>query len=530
MKKIVWSLALVTSLVGCSSKERAAPTPTGDPELAPVIANTLPPLAEEPPAEEPPAGTMTARVVDRQASFAALESPAIRSEIMRLIPPQTSDAVEDPAPPLSLTASDGTGLELVSLEASAVIDGPVAFTELHMQFRNPRDRVIEGRFSITLPSGATVSRLAMRLDTGWQEAEVVERQLARRAYEDFLHRRQDPALLEKQAGNEFGARIFPIPARGTKEIILSFSQSLVGRDAMYRLPLRGLPEIAELRVKAMVGEGGAAGQAMSYRVQLMEEKGYVPTSDFEVAIPAAITGLRHGEHVAARLRPELSVTAQPLGGLLVLFDTSASRALGFGRQVSHLGRLMEALAATQGGDTPLVVATFDQVIVPVHDGTLADFGRAELDAIRAHRPLGASNLHAALTWAGERKGSSASCWSPTASPPPGPSIALGCALRPGSWRQAMSGWTSSCPAAFATTRPLAGWCAAHCRATAWCSTLASRSMSRLDGSVRPRSRGSPCGSLAPSGCGPRGSTACSRAMRSWCSPVWRRTGWQRARR
>ena len=45
---------------------------------------------------------------------------------------------------------------------------------------------------------------------------MVELQAAREAYEDFLHRRQDPALLEKEAGNQFPARVFPIPPRATR--------------------------------------------------------------------------------------------------------------------------------------------------------------------------------------------------------------------------------------------------------------------------------------------------------------------------
>ena len=36
--------------------------------------------------------------------------------------------------PLSLTASDGSGLKLMSLEARAVISGPLAYTELHLTF------------------------------------------------------------------------------------------------------------------------------------------------------------------------------------------------------------------------------------------------------------------------------------------------------------------------------------------------------------------------------------------------------------
>ncbi|HEX7699468.1 MAG TPA: hypothetical protein VF403_02065 [Kofleriaceae bacterium] len=50
----------------------------------------------------------------------------------------------EPVAPWSLTASDGSGLQLVSVEAKAVIEGPLAFTELHLRFHNPEDRVREG--------------------------------------------------------------------------------------------------------------------------------------------------------------------------------------------------------------------------------------------------------------------------------------------------------------------------------------------------------------------------------------------------
>jgi len=47
---------------------------------------------------------------------------------------------------ISLTASDGTGLELHKLEARVVLDGFLALTELSMVFYNPENRWPEGRF------------------------------------------------------------------------------------------------------------------------------------------------------------------------------------------------------------------------------------------------------------------------------------------------------------------------------------------------------------------------------------------------
>jgi hypothetical protein len=160
------------------------------------------------------------------------------------------------APPLSLTASDGSGLALAALRANAVVEGPLAFTEIRLAFDNTENRVREGTFKITLPQGASLGRFAMKIGDAWQEGEVVEKAHARRAYEDFLHRKQDPALMERGAGNEFTARVFPIPAHGRKELVVSYAEELAG-DKPYTFPLRGLPELGELDVSVTGGQGEA---------------------------------------------------------------------------------------------------------------------------------------------------------------------------------------------------------------------------------------------------------------------------------
>ena len=343
------------------------------------------------------------------ASFATMNSRSILDAAMAY---PVATITEAPAPPLSLTASDGTGLKLVSLDASAVIEGPLAFTELHLRFENPDSRVIEGRFAITLPPGAAISRLAMRLDSGWQEAEVVERQLARQAYEDFLHRRQDPALLEKEAGNEFRARVFPIPARGTKDIILSYSQEMADSAAPYRLLLRGLPIVDHIRLTALVAKPGPPGAKLGYAKTQQEHRSYKPDQDFEVALRQQTTGLRAARSsdprstaaiedvVLARVRPEISADLVKLDGVVVLFDTSASRALGFAGEVARLGRLIAQIRNVHGDEARLMLAAFDQTVAPIFQGPVRDFSQKHLDALLARQPLGASNLHAALTWPG----------------------------------------------------------------------------------------------------------------------------------
>ena len=297
--------------------------------------------------------------------------------------------------PLSLTTADGTGLKLVELHAQAMLEGPLAFTQLHLTFENPEDRVLEGRFEITLPERAAISRFAMKIGDKWQEAEMVERQAARRAYEDFLHQRQDPALLEKEAGNEFRARIFPIPAKGRKEILISYSQELESSGAPYVLPLQGLPQIGNLLLEARAGAQKSGD--LQPEIQAVRRKDFKPTGDFTVPQDGGVEGLAGGGYIVARVRPEVTSRASAVEDLLVLVDTSASRSLGFSDQVEMIAALVKDLPKLE----KLKVAAFDQNVETLYEGKPADYSS---QALLDRKALGATDLHAALKWAGAQKG------------------------------------------------------------------------------------------------------------------------------
>lgn len=289
-------------------------------------------------------------------------------------------------PPVSLTASDGSGLAIVRYDVDSVIAGPLAFTELRLVFKNPQDRVIEGRFNLTLPDGAAVSRFAMKIDGRFQEGEVVEKQAARRAYEDALHRRQDPALLEQASPNAFSARVFPIPAHGEKEIVVAWSEELAGRP--WRLALRGLPELGAFSARVRVG---------SAVVFQDKRTRFVPAAD--VALPATVNTmatLRSDDILVTKVMPLSTSKAAPLPlePTLILLDTSASRALGEQADRKLVTELMaQWQAAAQSLHIvapPVVVIGFDQTTSTLFDGR---FGTATLSPRRA---LGATNLGAAL--------------------------------------------------------------------------------------------------------------------------------------
>jgi len=343
----------------------------------------------------------------------------MQSVLWQPLPPKNPEAdrvLRPVGPPMSLTSSDGTGLVLKSMTARSVIEDPLAFTELRLVFQNPEPRQIEGQFEITLPPGAAISRFAMRLGDRWQEGEVVELQAARQAYEDFLHRRQDPALLEKQAGNQFRARVFPIPPSAEKELILSYSEERPRADQPYRIYLRGLPRLQRLDIRAILAKsatpGGQAsslgGTAVTHQSVEVQKADFQPDVDFEVAVPVpppskdSFAGLRHENLLVSRVQPlaDLPDTGAnkptPPTSVTVLFDTSASRALGFAGQVDVLGSVVQELRQRAGNGLQLRVVAFDQETEEIFAGKAADFGPSQLQRIKDRRALGASDLERTL--------------------------------------------------------------------------------------------------------------------------------------
>jgi tetratricopeptide (TPR) repeat protein len=296
-------------------------------------------------------------------------------------------------PPVALVPSDGSELELRALAATVKIEGPLAHTELRLTFRNRERRVREGRFSIALPPDAAVGRFAMKIGESWREARIVTRERGREVYERFLHRGVDPALLEQDLGSQFSARVFPIAPEADKELVLAYDHQ-VSAVRPYTLALEGLPAIPALSI-ALDHDGAT---------RAVERNGVAP-EDLVIPIAGgsdAVAG--EGAFVARISADELERGGSPthaaapgaaspaaLERVLVLVDTSASRATVMGRQVE----LVRALAAALPPDATVAIAAFDHAVSEVYRGRAADAGAA-VGALYEHGALGASDLGGAL--------------------------------------------------------------------------------------------------------------------------------------
>ena len=190
-------------------------------------------------------------------------------------------------------------LSIESLSVSVTIEGRMARTEVKQVFRNHLSQQTEGTYEFTLPANAAISRLAMDVEGKMMEGELVERERARLIYEGIVNRKKDPALLEWQGGERFQTQIFPIPASGTKTVVLTYEvmlpESRQGLTYRYNLPnLEGADssEIAafDFRLDAVTDrplelrgyEAQTVKNPKSTHISF-DRKGFLPTGPIEVA-------------------------------------------------------------------------------------------------------------------------------------------------------------------------------------------------------------------------------------------------------
>ncbi|MRG94494.1 VIT domain-containing protein [Polyangium spumosum] len=120
----------------------------------------------------------------------------------------------------------------------------VARTEVDETFTNDTDEELEGIFRFPLPPGAQIERLALEVDGKMMEGAFVDRDKGAAIWRGVIQNAapktpkpreeiiwvpgpwRDPALLEWQRGGRFELKIFPIPKRGSRRVILTYTQTV----------------------------------------------------------------------------------------------------------------------------------------------------------------------------------------------------------------------------------------------------------------------------------------------------------------
>ena len=149
---------------------------------------------------------------------------------------------------------DANPMQLQELSLDIWVMGQTAVTTMEMTFYNPNDRAMEGAFEFPLSNGQEVSRFALDIDGKLREGVVVDKALGRQAFEDIARRNVDPGLLEKTEGNNFRARVYPMPAQGVRRILIAFEQELSQKDGrdFYFLPIASGVKLKHFKLRTEV--------------------------------------------------------------------------------------------------------------------------------------------------------------------------------------------------------------------------------------------------------------------------------------
>ena len=167
-----------------------------------------------------------------------------------------------PLPPPALMV-EGQGhaspLAIARVDVETRIVGFVAQTRMTLVFRNGLNRALAGDLYFPLPPGATVSGYALDVNGALVEGVAVEKDKGRQVFEKETRKGVDPGLVEWTRGNHFKTRVFPIPARGTRTVQVSYLSEIVSgaKGSYYALPLSFKDKLAEFHLRLEVVKAAA---------------------------------------------------------------------------------------------------------------------------------------------------------------------------------------------------------------------------------------------------------------------------------
>ncbi|WP_163409173.1 VIT domain-containing protein [Flavobacterium ajazii] len=134
--------------------------------------------------------------------------------------------------------------------------GNLATTTAIYTFYNPSSRILEGKLTIPLPEGVSISGYALDINGKLRDAVPVPKERAKEVFESIEKRNIDPGIIEKVEGNNFRTRIYPIPVQGSRTIKITYHQELKNSasDYQYFLSFANAVSIPKFNLKVLINE------------------------------------------------------------------------------------------------------------------------------------------------------------------------------------------------------------------------------------------------------------------------------------
>jgi Ca-activated chloride channel family protein len=116
--------------------------------------------------------------------------------------------------------------KIKELDYYARVVDQVAQVQVTQSFVNTGSRQMEVSFVFPLPYEGAIDRMTFMVDGKEYDAKIMKADEARKIYEGYVRRNQDPALLEWVGYGMFKTSVFPVPPGAERKVTLKFSQLL----------------------------------------------------------------------------------------------------------------------------------------------------------------------------------------------------------------------------------------------------------------------------------------------------------------
>jgi Ca-activated chloride channel family protein len=138
----------------------------------------------------------------------------------------------------SFAAANGGKIEITQVRVGVVILEQAATTTMDISLKNPGNSRQEAQLVVPVPDGAVVRSFSFEGSSSEPTARVLPREEARRTYNAIVARIRDPALLEFVGYNLVQSSVFPVNAKSTQKVRLTYEHLLPadGNRIDYVLP------------------------------------------------------------------------------------------------------------------------------------------------------------------------------------------------------------------------------------------------------------------------------------------------------
>ncbi|NCB39946.1 MAG: DUF2135 domain-containing protein [Erysipelotrichia bacterium] len=272
-------------------------------------------------------------------------------------------------PELKISNPAEKPVQLIDLDAKVRVFGHMAETTMTMKFYNPNSRVLEGELEFPMPEGAVVSGYALDVDGELVEGVAVEKQKAREVFETEVRRGVDPGIVEKVKGNNFKTRVYPLNAKSSRIVQVTYITGLVIDDAeaRYRVPLRLTKKTERFNLRVEVYsidqkpsvkiEGLKSGEFSAMKTGWFSELAVNSAdvdSEIVVTVPVTEAGAVFVEEASdgkfyfsiqgQAVSSVKNVATKPAKKIVILYDASGS---GAKRDLALETKFIEALFASK---------------------------------------------------------------------------------------------------------------------------------------------------------------------------------------